>query len=335
LSMRFATDGYSFFYQHAAGLSGVFYFLIGFALLKRLLDAHFSRGIVLSSLTAILLGTNLLYYSTADTVNAHAYTFMLAASLMTLTKRWYDDPGRLPTVLGMGAVAALLVLVRPLNVLVFLWPVAYGLTSVRDVSARWHFIRSHHRAIWGMAAMAFLVLLPQFMIWKYSTGHFIVKAYQHMDSSHFGMPNMVDIFLGIQKGMLPWFPLFLFMYLGLFRMRRTLGELLAPTCIMLIVYPLVIGSYQDWQTAGGFGNRYLVDMTPYAVFSLAAWYAGVRTLRSRIVIGVVSLLCVVWACFLLTLYFRKEISFYGLDGQALFDVFWWRKQAFMEWWHAR
>jgi len=55
-------DGFSLYYQHAAGLAGLAYFLAGLAVLRRTLSRHFSNGVVLATLVTITWGTNLFHY---------------------------------------------------------------------------------------------------------------------------------------------------------------------------------------------------------------------------------------------------------------------------------
>ena len=47
-------------------------------------------------------------------------------------------------------------------------------------------------------------------------------------------------------------------------------------------------------------------------------------------LAVAVVLLVVWSLFFMVLYYTREISYYGLDRQALFDIFWWRKEALLE-----
>jgi hypothetical protein len=85
-------DGFSLYYQHAAGLAGVFYLVAGLAVLKKFLRRHFSAGITLAALISITWGTNLFHYGTYDSVYSHVYSFFLFCSFLALTATWYDRP---------------------------------------------------------------------------------------------------------------------------------------------------------------------------------------------------------------------------------------------------
>src|SRR5207244_2911911 len=70
-------DGFSFYYQHAAGLAGLTYFIAGLALVRHSLTRRFSDGVVLATLVSLTWGTNLFHYGTYDATFSHAFSFFL------------------------------------------------------------------------------------------------------------------------------------------------------------------------------------------------------------------------------------------------------------------
>ncbi len=100
-------DGFSLYYQHAAGLSGLAAFIAGLVVLRRLLSRHFSEGVVAATLATITFGTNLFHYATFDSTFSHAFSFFLIAALLDLTDRWRTDPDW-RTSLSLAVTAALI-----------------------------------------------------------------------------------------------------------------------------------------------------------------------------------------------------------------------------------
>jgi hypothetical protein len=257
-------------------------------------------------------------------VNAHAYTFFLAAALIALTENWYRKPGSRRTAVALGAVLALLVLVRPLNVLLWLWVPLFGLTGLADLKARAVFFLRQGRSLLWMAAAAFVVLVPQFLMWKYSSGHWFVRAYQHVDVSSFGMPQVGEFFLGMQRGVFVWFPIFLVAVFGFAALRGEARAYRLPAAVVGLAYLVSISSLKVWAKADGFGCRYAVDTVAFMAFPLAAFYAALKSRWARWSLGIASLLAVVYTLFLLTLLYRREVSVSGISAGRLFDIFWWR-----------
>lgn len=320
-------NGYSFFYQHGAGLAGLVYFLLAIAILKRTLERQFGRSATLFALTCVVFGTNLLNYGTGETVHAHASTLFLVSCLLWLVPLWHADPASRRKSLALGIVCGLLYLTRPLNVLFFaLWPL-YGLQSWSEVRARPAFFW-RHRASLAWAGLALLVLLiPQFMAWKYATGRFLVNAYQ----GYYGWvwPRLGTFLFSIYKGMFFWFPataLAAVGFLPLFRQSRAWFWTILGTTALFVV---TVSSYYKWTAAGGFGNRYIVDLTLLLAFPLAALWDGLKKPAVRLLVLALAAGGIAWTLFLMKLYYTREISFYGLDGSAVFDIFWVRKEHWL------
>src|SRR5690606_26221013 len=91
--------GFSFYYQHAAGLAGLAWVVAGLWVLRKLLLRHFSDGVTAATLAIVLFGTNLFHYATFDSSYSHPYSFFLFAALLTLTELWYAEPTRRRSIL--------------------------------------------------------------------------------------------------------------------------------------------------------------------------------------------------------------------------------------------
>src|SRR6185436_16061394 len=82
-------DGFTVYYQHAAGLAGLIWAVAGLVVLRLVLLRHFSDGVTAATLLTLLLGTNLYHYATYDSGYSHPYSFFLFAAFLNLTGRWY------------------------------------------------------------------------------------------------------------------------------------------------------------------------------------------------------------------------------------------------------
>ena len=109
-------DGFSLYYQHAAGLAGLCYVIAGLWFLQRLLRRHLAETIVAATLVALLFGTSLFHYATFDSVWSHAFSFALCAALLERLDAW--RPGRIRDDLIVGVLAGLMILVRHTNIVV-------------------------------------------------------------------------------------------------------------------------------------------------------------------------------------------------------------------------
>ncbi|MBN2562066.1 MAG: hypothetical protein JXQ75_14160 [Phycisphaerae bacterium] len=326
-------DGYSFFYQHAVGFSGLFYLLAGLFFLKRVLERHFAPGVVISVLLTLLFGTNLFHYGVGEGTMSHAYSFALCAALLWLVPRWYADPASRPGSMLLGVVIALLLLVRSLNLLLVIPVIClFGVVSWSDVRRRVGLWLHSCRPILLALAVAVVVLVPQFLMWKYATGRFLV--YQYYDQQGFFdflRPQIGAVLFSVRKGLFLWFPVTLFVVVGFLHLRRRVPEWFLSVVLYLAAQIYVIASYCYWWGGGGFGNRYVAESWAAAALPLGAFYASLSTRKARVIVGVAATVFVLWTLFLMKLYYTREIPHEGLDGQALFDIFWLRKEMILGW----
>src|SRR5580765_1306115 len=110
-------DGFSPYYQHAAGLAGLCYAIAGLWVLRRFLTRHFPGGVADATVAAMLFGTSLFHYATFDSMWSHAFSFALCAALLSCCDGWRERPG-IRVALAIGLLSGLMVLVRHANAII-------------------------------------------------------------------------------------------------------------------------------------------------------------------------------------------------------------------------
>ena len=291
----YPVDGFSLFYRHAAGLGGVCYLTAGIWLLKRLLDRHWSRGVVAATLVSITFGTNLFHYGTFDALWSHVYSFALFAALMNLVEAWNERPtvGRSITA---GAIIGLIFLVRhtnlPFSILLLL---LYGAGTSQPLAARTRWLGSQGKPLAIIAVSALLVALPQFMSYWSATGRVMLNPYarlmevQGFEMFRFLHPHFVGVLVGLPKGLFFWSPVLLASVAGLFLLRGRPRDFLLPAVVYLPLNAWVIASWFDWQAGGSFGHRSFTESLAVMALPMAAAYAwaGARP-KVAFVVGVIG-----------------------------------------------
>jgi hypothetical protein len=267
-------DGFSLYYQHAAGLAGLSHVIAGLWFLRRLLRRHFTEPVVAGTLAALLFGTSLFHYATFDSVWSHAFSFALGAALL---ERLDGKPGRVRDDLVIGTLAGLMILVRHTNIVV---PVCLILAA-----------RSRRLAL-TTAGVAGLVVLPQLWLYHRSTGHWIVSSYGPLGFT-FADPHLWGVLGSVTKGAFFWAPLLLVAVAGLAWLPASLHKWRLPSAVVLTVHTYVIASWWDWQFGASYGHRGFVDVYPLLAPGLASAFARVGAIpRHRpLVAAVVVTLC--------------------------------------------
>ena len=272
-------DGFSFYYQHAAGLAGVTYFLCGLAIVRSMLRQRFSEGVALATLVALTWGTNLFHYGTFDATFSHASSFFLICGWIALVDRWWERPAALRSA-ALGAMAGLIVLTRNLNAIFLLVLPLYGIATLRDMRRRIGVLWQRRAALMLAAIVGISVLLPQFVLYKWTTGSWIVNSYQLLNNRFaFGSPQLAAVLFSPQKGLFFWSPLLLLAVVGAFVARGWARGLVAAAAIVFGLQAYIVASWSDWQLGGSYGSRAFTDGLGLAAPFVAAcfeWAAARR-----------------------------------------------------------
>ena len=291
-------DGFSFYYQHAAGLAGVTYFRCGLAIVRSMLRQRFGEGVALATLVALTWGTNLFHYGTFDATFSHASSFFLICGWIALVDRWWERPAALRSA-GLGALAGLIVLTRNLNAIFLLVLPLYGIATLRDMRRRIGVLWQRRAALMLAAIVGISVLLPQFVLYKWTTGSWIVNSYQLLNNRFaFGSPQLAAVLFSPQKGLFFWSPLLLLAVVGAFVARGWARGLVAAAAIVFGLQAYIVASWSDWQLGGSYGSRAFTDGLGLAAPLVAAcfeWAAARRHAHTLIAgfAAVAVLLCVV------------------------------------------
>jgi hypothetical protein len=256
-------DGFTLYYQHAVGISGLLWTVAGMVVLGRILRRHFSDGVTAATLATILLGTNLYHYATFDSSYSHPYSFFLFAAFPDLTERWYARP-RPGTSLLLGLVAGLIVLTRHTNALFLMFFPLYGVTNAAEFRARLALIARERWLVTLATVVAATVVSPQLAIYYQATGRVFVSSYGDL-GFNFGSPHLMQVLFSVQKGLFFWCPVLLTSGAGfvwLARSNHSARAFVLPSLLFLLVDAYIIASWWDWQFGASFGHRGFVDTLP-------------------------------------------------------------------------
>jgi hypothetical protein len=265
-------DGFTLYYQHAVGLSGLLWTVAGLVVLRRVLRRHFSDGITTATLAVIFLGTNLYHYATFDSSYSHPYSFFLFAAFLDLTEQWYGQPGQSTSFL-LGLVAGLIVITRHTNALFLLFLPLYGVNGIAALRDRAVFLADRIRQVAIIAVTATIVIAPQLVIYYRATGHALVSSYGDLGFD-FAAPRVAQVLFSVQKGVFFWSPLLLTGCVGLAwlaRSRDSARAFVLPAVLFLTVNTYLIASWWDWQFGGSYGHRGFVDSLPIFAIGIAAF----------------------------------------------------------------
>jgi hypothetical protein len=278
-------DGFTLYYQHAAGLAGLVYIVIGLWFVRRMLRRHFRDGVADATVAALLAGTSLYHYATFDSAWSHGFSFALCAALFERMDAWNRESSARDAVV-LGLIAGFMFLVRHTNVMV---PAALGsMLAWREPSYR--------RAAPVSAVVALACALPQLWIYHAASGHWIISSYGEMGFT-WASPHVAEVLIGPRKGLFFWAPLLLAAVAGFAWLPPALRRWRVPIAAVFALDTYLIASWWDWQFGASYGHRGFVDLYPLFAPGLAAAFARVP---ARPAIRIAAATAVVLICALST-----------------------------------
>lgn len=256
--------GYTSIYKYFLVLSSIFYFLLGLVFVRKILLKYFNDKITSISLLVIALGTNLYFFTTFKVAMPHTYLLCLFAIFIWLTIRWHQSPNYGRSIL-LGLVAGLITLIRPMDILISIFFILYGIKNLKDISTKINLFVNKRIFVLIILLSAFIVFIPQMLYWKLITGHYLYYSYGD-ERFFWDKPHIIDGLFSYRKGWLVYTPVMSFALIGIFFLKKNLKSFFVPILIFTILNIYIILSWWCWWYGGSFGQRAFIES--YAILSI-------------------------------------------------------------------
>ncbi len=285
----FNANGFSKPYQMALNINTLLFGFLGLLMCWLIAKRFFADWISALIILLMYAGTNLLYYTSVAPGLSHPYSFFLIALMLLLSLYYFDKPSRILLFL-LAFTLGLIVLVRPTNLILCLYPVLYGIGKHKDV-----LMNTLAKPINYLLVMLafFLPWIPQFIYWDYAVGQWFFYSYDQ-ESFFFNRPHIIDGLFSYRKGWLLYTPIMVFALIGLF-LNNQFKSLTRPLLIILPIFMFVVFSWWCWWYGGSFGSRVMIDAYPLLIVGLGSFILWLSKQRFYLKIPAVAtlLFCVV------------------------------------------
>lgn len=301
-------DGFSEFYQFVSFFSALIYSLLGLYLLFRFLRFYCSPFASILVIFSIFLGSNFYFYLAEFPAQSHVYSFFLVTLLLHSAHQFFKSPQNKYWV-GVAFSAALLVLIRPTNIIML--PIIAFIPSLQKNPSSFRKLLSVRRIVIS-ALIFFAVFMPQFLYWKMISGSYIYYSYNNEGFSNQSNP-VLDLFLfSPNNGLFAYTPLWFLLigsalYMGFRKHYYSIGA------IAIFIGIIYLGaSWFDWRFGCSFGSRTTIEYLPlFALpFALLIDVLRKKSILIRVLIYSFTVICIVAA---LLLGHKYEKCFLGQD----------------------
>ena len=263
---KVVANGFSKPYEIGLTFSSIFYMMIGLFFLAKVLSSIYDEKKVSILLFLVFLGTNLFYYATTEPCMSHVYTFSLASVFMYITMKIYEK-NNWKFFIFLGLIYGLLFLVRPTNILFILAFLLYKIESFSSLNKRLYWLIQHYKNLAISIVISVLIGSVQFFYWKWATGNWFFNSYVG-EQFYFNQPRIIEFLFSYRKGWLVYTPIFIFSFLGLYKMYVRKNPWFFSILIMLPVLVYLFSSWWCWWFGGGFGMRPMIDYYPLLIIPL-------------------------------------------------------------------
>lgn len=318
----YEADGYSLPYRFSLQFSALFYVLLGLVFLRKILKRYFDEKITAITILAIIIGTNLYYYTAFEAPMPHAYNFGLIAVFVWLTIIWYENPRRSNSI-GIGLLYGLIVLIRPTNILLLLFLIFWDVKNFNDLKNRFSFFIKRIDLVLIMLLFFLVAWSPQFAYWKHVTGHWLFYSYGQKDAGFFfNNPQIINILFSYKKGWFIYTPIMFIAFLGIFSLPLRLKKAFLPVLIYILAMIYVLSSWWSWWFGGGFGLRAFIDAYAIMAIPLASLLDVSMKRRYTAIISLVILLTLTWFnTFQIRQYRKNAIHYWWMNKEAYWETF--------------
>ncbi|NTV83481.1 MAG: hypothetical protein HGA23_04155 [Bacteroidales bacterium] len=321
LTGTWEATGYSPPYKFGLMLSSVFYLAIGLFFLKKFLLKYFTPWVTGLTLIAIVLATNIYYYSTYEAAMTHAYNFSMIAVFIYFTTKWYEKTSVWNTII-IGFLIGLITLVRPVNLIVLLFFILWGVHSGQSLKERIFYLLKAYKWILLMLLIFFLLWVPQFIYWKYISGSYLFYSYSDQ-RFFFDAPQIFSSLFSYRKGLLVYIPILVFAFIGIPFLYKKYQGFILPVTVVIVVNIYVLSSWCFWWFGGGFGPRSYIDTYAFLAIPFAALTSWINR---KHFIWMILFLAITGSLLWFNLfqtrqYSRGTINWTAMNKEAYWEVF--------------
>lgn len=301
--LGYEADGFSRIYSFGLFLAGVFYCCLGLFFLSKFLSRYFNNIISVGAPLLFFVGSNLYYYTIDAPGMSHVYSFFLFSIIVYLSPILTTKKDTKYFVFFLIAFF-LVVLIRPTNAIVALFPVFFHLDNKKQIIERIKHFFSNKLVLLLLIPIAIFIFLPQVLYWKSVSGNYLHYSYGDEGFDFLFNPKLLEVWLSANNGLFIYTPIIILSLTGVFLMiknKRISGYFYL---ILFLVISYLFASWWNWWFGCAFGARSFVEY--YALFIIPFAYL-LKITEHR----VAQLL--LWALVIGCIYLNLDMEYY-YDG---------------------
>lgn len=287
----FPLNGYSTNYHYAIKLCAFVYSLIGLLFTFLVLIRFVSKDVARITVSLLLIGTNLFWFTFHQAGMAHIPIFMLFAIVIWSTLKLHDNP-KFKYFILLGFASGFIALIRPSDLILLLFPFLYLVYDKSSLSNKLIFLYENKIKIVIAILFFALPIIPQLIFWKTYTGHFIYDGY-HGQGFTWSFKYLPKGLFSSNNGWLFYSPIMIFSLVGYLFFRKFKSVFLS-LIIIFPIYIFVIYSWWCYTYINGLGSRPMIHLYPLLAIPFAIFISWLFEQKKKWLISLFLMICSVF-----------------------------------------
>ena len=259
--------GFSEEFSYCIHWGSMFYVLLGLIFLRKHLLLYFNETVTTITLFASLFGTMLFNYTFSNSEMSHGYLFCLFTGFLYLTDKWHRTP-KWSLTIGLAIILGVISLVRPTEILIFLFFIFWNVRSYLDFKEKMTFFLKKYLHFLLMLLIGVLMWVPQFLFWKTHAGTYFYFSYPG-ERFFWTDPQIFNILFSYRKGWITYTPLILLSFVGLFFIKKSFPLTKGFFVFFVSLNIYMLSCWWDWFFGGCFGARGFCQNIAYLAWPIA------------------------------------------------------------------
>jgi len=321
MAVIYDADGFSAPYQWAVILAGIFYTIIGFIFLRKILLKFLNDQVTAISLVILAISSNLFFFITYGNDIPHVYVFTINILIIWLTILWHEEHKRKHAIL-LGLLLGLAVITRISEMVMLSIPVLWGIYNKESLIRKWNMIIDHRKQILLFILAGLIAVLPQLFYWKFASGSWFFNAYNDASSSlNLFNPRFGWVLFGFRKGLFIYSPVMIFSVIGFYFLYKKNKEIFFPILLSVLFLTYLIASFTSLIA---YGWRAFIDI--YGILAIPLAFFIARIERSKLIVRI-GVYLLILAITVLSLFQVWQLNHGILDGYRMTKAYYFRTFA--------
>lgn len=313
IAIVFSLDpsGFSPIYYKMTDVGAVFYLTLGLYFLWQFLCFYFSKKISTLTIALLFFATNLYYYSISKPFYSHIYSFFLFCLFLYLLKKYFiDSSPKLRHIFLFSIISALIVLIRPTNILFIIAALFLDIKSVGMFKNRM-MLFLNVKSMLLLVLAGWIVFLPQILYWHFLTNNYIVYSYKGEGFFNWNSPKILEVLFSTNNGLIVWTPLFVLIIISMFWtvFKKKKNSITVFVSFFILLY--LCASWHIWWFGGSFGQRSFVEYLAFFSIPVAYGFEYLHQLKSRITQFLIYTAILFCVNFNLQMIYNYDVCFFG------------------------